>query len=109
MTVNETDPDNFDRINIMNLELSKNIHDTLLKITNGVCEGYPDKSPFAQAMIQLMTVIRYSTNLQTTMIEAVMYGLEELGLMRVVPDEAVIASPEFQALQEHFKRRDKPK
>lgn len=109
MTVNEVDPENFNRINIMNLELSENIHEILLKITKGVCEGYPDKSPFALAMIQLITVIRFSTELQTIMIEAVMYGLKELDLMKVVPDEAVFASPEFKAMKEHFERLKKEK
>ena len=109
MTLNDVDPERFERVNMMNLKLSEMLVEILHEINKGVCEGYPDKPPFAISMIQLITVIRFSTELQTTMIEAIMYGLEEVGLMKVVPDEDVIASPEFKAMKAHFERLKKEK
>ena len=109
MSLKDVDPDRVDLVLKLNNDLSILHTKCLNAIATGVCEAYPEQDPMKVAFIQLVTVIRFSTQLQVEMINALMYGLEGLGVMQEVPDKVIKDSPEYKAMKEHFERLKKEK
>ena len=109
MSLNDVDPETLDLINKLNPEIGALSEEVVKKIAIGVCEAYSNSDPVRIAMIQLITIMRFSNEIQKTMIEVVMHGLEGVGIMTVIPDAEIVESPEFKAMKEHFERLKKEK
>ena len=79
MTLNDVDPERLDKLNKLNLEIGELAKAVVKTIAVGVCEAYGNIDPVKLSMLQLMTVMRFSNEIQTTMIETVIHGLEGVG------------------------------
>lgn len=109
MTLNEVDPERLELVNRLNVELGHLAKEVTMKIAIGVCEAYKNCDPIRICMIQLMTVMKFSSEIQAVINDAVIHGLEEVGVMKTVPNEQIRSSPEFKAMVEHYKRLEKQK